>query len=330
MATNDALTSSQDRSFLVHPSKNAALEAGYDGPPPVGPLKPELRRCNPPVDACKTVDTNVVHGELLTFHKRDLVQLEFLLRSHLIVLLPDGISGGCQWSNGRLARKLSPVVPETILFNPAGEYLSIRTRLSQNDCRVLSLLIGPEITERFRHESTDLTSLEFRQEIGLEDQGVRQVLLAIQQEIETPGLNSRFYINTLLTVLFTRLIRCASNLAPPRPPTYTKGGLPNWRLRRAIELLEGDPSKTPSLVELAQPLRLHPTSFCRAFKQSTGMSPHRYLLVHRVNRAKKMMKDQKLTLTQIALECGFGGSSQFSVVFKRIAGVSPSEYRRAL
>jgi AraC family transcriptional regulator len=60
------------------------------------------------------------------------------------------------------------------------------------------------------------------------------------------------------------------------------------------------------------------------------MSPHRYLLVHRINRAKEMIKDQKLTLTQIALECGFGGSSQFSVVFKRIAGVSPSEYRRAL
>lgn len=334
MTFNDAPTNTQDRSFLAYHSTAArsfvALESDDGGSPPAGPLKPGLRRYSPAIDASQTVDTSVVHGELLTFHKRDLVELEFLLRSHLILLLPDGISGRCVWSNGCQTRKLSSVGPKTVLFNPAGKYLRIRTSLSQNYCRVLSLVIEPEITKRFSHESTDFTGLEFRQEIGLENQGVRQVLSAIQQEIETPGLNCRFYINALLTVLLTRLIRCASNLAPPRPPTYSKGGLPNWRLKLAIELLERDLAKTPSLAELAQPLRLHPTSLCRAFKQSTGMPPHRYLLVHRVNRAKEMMKDRKLTLTQIALECGFGGSSQFSVVFKRIVGISAREYRRSL
>jgi AraC family transcriptional regulator len=82
--------------------------------------------------------------------------------------------------------------------------------------------------------------------------------------------------------------------------------------------------------ELAQLLRLHPTSFCRAFKQSVGVSPHRYLLAHRVNRAKEMMKDHKRSLTQIALDCGFSDSSRFSVVFRRITGVAPREYRRSL
>jgi hypothetical protein len=55
---------------------------------------------NPTVHANRTFDGNAVHGELLTFAKRDAAELEFSLESHLIILLPDGISGSCEWSNG--------------------------------------------------------------------------------------------------------------------------------------------------------------------------------------------------------------------------------------
>jgi AraC family transcriptional regulator len=60
-----------------------------------------------------------------------------------------------------------------------------------------------------------------------------------------------------------------------------------------------------------------PASFCRAFERSTGLSPHRYLPERRVNRVKEMMKDQTRKLTEIALDCNFSGSSQFSIVFAR-------------
>ncbi len=195
---------------------------------------------------------------------------------------------------------------------------------------MLMLMIDPALVNRLDVDDVNLTKLQFCQQIGIEDQGVRQTLVAMEQEIEAPGLNSRSYIDTLSLLLLTRLMRCASNYAAPSQPAYVKGGLPNWRLRRALELLEADLTKTPSLVELAGSLRLHPTSFCRAFKQSTGLPPHRYLLARRVDRGKEMMKDQKRTLTEIAFDCGFGSSSQFSVAFKRITGVSPRCYRRSL
>jgi transcriptional regulator GlxA family with amidase domain len=132
-------------------------------------------------------------------------------------------------------------------------------------------------------------------------------------------------------LLLNRLVRCASNLAvPPVRSTYAKGGLAGWRLRKALELLESSSRGQPSLPEIAQSIGLHPTSFCRAFRQSTGLSPHRYLLVYRVNRAKDMMKDHALTLTQIALDCGFSSSSQFSSVFSRIVGFPPRTYRRSM
>jgi AraC-like DNA-binding protein len=271
-----------------------------------------------------------MHGTLITFDKRDATELEFLSQSHLIIFVSDGISGGCEWSNGSQTGKLPSVAPNTIIFNPARAYFSIRKRTSQQHCRMWLLSIDPTLVNRLDDGDINVAGLQFCQQIGIEDQGVRQALIAIKQEIEAPDLNSRLYVDNLLMLLLTRLMRCASNFATQRQPAYVKGGLPNWRLKRALELLETNQTKTPSLAEIAGPLRMHPTFFCRAFKQSTGRSPHRYLLEHRVNRAKEMMKDQKRTLTEIALDCGFSGSSQFSIVFKRITGLSPRDYRLSL
>jgi AraC family transcriptional regulator len=323
--------------FWAPNPRMSTMEMEFDTVPVTPPARPFLSGRSGAslvtpngVHAKRTFDGDAVHGELLIFDKRDAAELEFSSQSHLVVLLPDGISGGCEWSNGSQTGKLSTVAPNTILFNPAGDYLWIRKRTSRQHCRMLLLTIDPALVNRLDVGDVNVAGLQFRQEIGIEDQGVRQTLEAIKQEIEAPGLNSRLYIDTLLMLLLTRLMRCASNFATPRQPAYVKGGLSNWRLKRALELLEADLTKTPSLAELAGRLQVHPTFFCRAFKQSTGLSPRRYLLAHRINRAKEMMKDQKRTLTEIGWDCGFSSLSQFSVVFKRITGVSPRIYRLSL
>lgn len=306
------------------------------------PVRPSLSGCSGSLASCAALNgsatPNLLHADrtfdgryagLITVDKRDGTEFEFSSNSHLVISLPDGISGGCEWRNGSETGKLSSIAPNTILFNPARDYLWIRKRASQQS-RVILLTIDPALVNRLGVGDVDVAELQFRQQIGVEDQGIQLTFATIMQEIEAPGLNSRLYIDSLLLLLLTQLMRCASNFATPRQPAYVKGGLPNWRLKRALELLEADQTKTPSLAELAGPLRLHPTSFCRAFKQSTGLSPHRYLLERRINRAKEMMKDPRRTLTEIALDCGFSSSSQFSVVFKRITGVAPRNYRLSL
>src|SRR5580704_15290214 len=118
--------------------------------PPNGSTKSTLvpHSINPTVHANRTFDGDAVHGELLTFAKRDAAGLEFSLESHLIILLPDGISGGCEWSNGSQTAALSSVAPNTILFNPARDYLQIRKRTSQQHCRMLLLTIDPTLVNR--------------------------------------------------------------------------------------------------------------------------------------------------------------------------------------
>jgi AraC-like DNA-binding protein len=279
----------------------------------------------------RAFETSEARLDLFRFQKCSSAELEFpASSSHLLVFLIDGGSKGCEWSDGHQTRTLTSLTPSTVIFSPAGNHLRLRLSASKASRHVLILNIQPGPVSWRNDLEIDFAAVRFQQKVGLNDEAVCQTLVAIKQELEAPGINGAFYMDALVFLLLTRLMRCASNFAEPGKAIYAKGGLPNWRLKRAIELLEADLSKMPTLAEVSKAIGLHPTSFCRGFKQSMGLSPHQYMLLHRVNSAKEMMDDRRLSLTEIALDCGFGSSSQFSIVFKRIAGVSPRDFRRAL
>jgi AraC-like DNA-binding protein len=308
----------------------AAMDIGVNERRKFGSETLEICRLDPSPEVVRTFGTGNLRLDLLKFAKDRSLELEFLMRSHLVIFLIDGVSKGCEWTDGHQTRTIRSLAPHAVVFNPAQKYLRIRAAVLTNNCDMLILTIQPRLTSWRNDLEIDLAAVPLQQKIGFNDHAACQSLIAMQQELEAPGINGAFYIDALLSLLLTRLMRCASNLAEPSKPTYTKGGLSNWRLKQAIELLEVHPAEMPTLAEVAELIGLHPTSFCRGFKQSTGLPPHRYMLVHRVNCAKKMMDDQRLSLTQIALDCGFGSSSQFSVVFKKITGMSPREYRHSI
>lgn len=70
--------------------------------------------------------------------------------------------------------------------------------------------------------------------------------------------------------------------------------------------------------------------FCRKFKQSTGTTPHRFMTNLRIDKAKSMLTQGELQLSQIALDCGFADQSQFTSTFKRVTGVTPSQFKKSI
>jgi AraC family transcriptional regulator len=84
------------------------------------------------------------------------------------------------------------------------------------------------------------------------------------------------------------------------------------------------------LATLAELARLSPYHFCRSFKRTFGMPPHRYHASRRIERAKQLLADRELSVTTIALAVGFGDTSTFTAAFHRLAGQTPSRYRRNL
>lgn len=109
-----------------------------------------------------------------------------------------------------------------------------------------------------------------------------------------------------------------------------KGGLPPRLLRRIETYIEAHLDEQPRISELADIAGLSEFHFARMFKASTGEPPHRFVQRHRVEKAKRLMNETDMELSEIALACGFVTQSHFSACFRKRTGLTPSAYRAAV
>ena len=80
--------------------------------------------------------------------------------------------------------------------------------------------------------------------------------------------------------------------------------------------------------QLAAVACLSPYHFARQFKRATGLPPHQYVILRRVDRAKQLLQaGTNLSLAEVALRAGFSDQSQFSHHFKRLVGATPGQFR---
>ena len=103
------------------------------------------------------------------------------------------------------------------------------------------------------------------------------------------------------------------------------------RVKRVIEMMQGDPSRTFTLGKMAESVNLSPPYFCYLFKSITGVSPARYLKSLRMQQAASLLTSTFLSVKEIVRRVGLTDESHFVRDFKRLYGVTPSNYRnRAL
>ena len=107
-----------------------------------------------------------------------------------------------------------------------------------------------------------------------------------------------------------------------------RGGLAPWQERRAKEILSANLDGEISVNSLAMECGLSVGHFARAFRQSTGVAPHRWLLAQRVEKAKGLLLNSSLSLVDIAFNCGFADQSHFTRAFTRATQISPGAWRR--
>ena len=91
---------------------------------------------------------------------------------------------------------------------------------------------------------------------------------------------------------------------------------------------ESSLGKEMRLWELAQLAGMSPHYFCELFKKSTGVSPHQYVMRCRINRAKILLRSPELTVNRVANAIGFVDQGHFAKSFRRIVGVTPTQFRR--
>lgn len=137
-----------------------------------------------------------------------------------------------------------------------------------------------------------------------------------------------FYTDALHSALLHRLaeLRGDTNSGP--------GGrnltpLPPWRLKRVSDYVEANLDRSLSLAALAEAAGLSRMYFAGQFRLATGMRPHNYVVQRRIQRAKALLSQNRVSIVEVAFSVGFQSQSHFTAVFKRVAGITPQRWRTA-
>jgi AraC family transcriptional regulator len=130
---------------------------------------------------------------------------------------------------------------------------------------------------------------------------------------------------SLANVLAVHLIRHL--LTPGRPVRRPDGALPRGRLLAVVEYIEAHLETGPSLEQMAAVARLSSYHFAHQFKRATGLPPHQYVIMRRVERAQHLLRRGDLSLAEVAARAGFPDQSAFCRHFKRLLGVTPGQFR---
>lgn len=120
----------------------------------------------------------------------------------------------------------------------------------------------------------------------------------------------------------------AARPAQPRSARAYRGGLGPARLRKVTELVKAKIEEELSTDEMAVSAELSTAHFSKMFRQSTGESPHQFVIGQRVERAKKFLLTTRMRILDVAIACGFKTQQHFARVFRHLCGASPTEYRR--
>jgi AraC family transcriptional regulator len=145
--------------------------------------------------------------------------------------------------------------------------------------------------------------------------------MALRAGVQTGAALDRMYGEGLSTALAAHLLReyGAAVLEPKRQ----YGGLPRAKLVRALEYIQDQLDTDLTVSGIAQAVGLSPDHFTRLFKESTGQSPHRYVVEARVRKAKELLTTGKFTISEAAFHVGFADQSHLTRHFKRVFGLPP-------
>jgi AraC family transcriptional regulator len=171
-------------------------------------------------------------------------------------------------------------------------------------------------------------ALELKDPLAQFDPDIANTCHRLARELNDDCTMSQLHFDALTISIGVQLVRRWSNRGTKVTPF--RGGLPPARLRRVEEFLMTHLADDIGLDALAAIADLSPKHFARAFRQSTGMPPHRWLIERRIDRAKALLRTAELSLAEVALACGFADQSHFTAAFRKAAGMTPGGYRQEI
>lgn len=189
----------------------------------------------------------------------------------------------------------------------------------------IALRLEPDLMVPVIEQELIADKIEIIPHLRIRDPFVEQLGFGLLRQIKAIGTMSRLYAETTATLLAIHLLKhySTTKIVDHQHPD----GLPKSKLCQVIEYINENLERDLRLTELATIAGLSPNYFANVFKRLTGLPPHQYVTNCRIERAKALLAENRLSITEICHRIGFQSHSHFSTVFRRLIGVTPKTYR---
>jgi AraC family transcriptional regulator len=212
--------------------------------------------------------------------------------------------------------------PGTTFILPQGTIDELRWK---GPTHRIAVAIHPNLLVNALDETARERSIELTEHWNLTDPNIMALLLAMRTDLDSGSPAGRLYGESLANTLAVYLLNRYT--ARRYTPVAYRGGLPGYRLRRVLDYMGDNLAGDLSLSELAAVAGMSPHYFAEMFRKSTGHAPHRYVLLQRIERAKRGLCDTRCSVLEVGLDNGFQNLSHFARIFRKFVGTSPSDFR---
>lgn len=204
-----------------------------------------------------------------------------------------------------------------------GDELRCQHRSSYDNLRIN---IPRQTLDELQIEQGARRVARLRYEQGQQDPVLYHLARAMLPVLNQPHLSSQLFLDHVLLAMSSHVLEHYARIVPPSGKG--SASLTPRQERIAKELIDSHLGNELSVERIARECSLSRSHFSRAFKQSTGVAPHTWLLQRRVDKAKALLlAEPGTTLAHIALICGFSDQPHFTKVFTRLVGMPPSVWR---
>jgi AraC family transcriptional regulator len=292
-------------------------------------------------------------GDLpITERRRADLEMARVLKTAPVRMASDPSSGAiAHWRHGALHDVVEPMTDHVIMTYPtgvqrlerrAGKSVAIGTARSgvvtiipagssarwdiPGPVNVVQLYLPHRTLQRVAIEADTSAPGNLLERTGHPDLITSRLLLSASEALDGSAALDALFRHQLTDLLTTRLL--AAHAGAPTTFQPIMGGLSPKVLSRAIERLRSDSDADVSLATLAAEADLSRFHFCRAFKESTGLSPHAWLRQHRLEQAMNWLRDTEESVVSIAAALGYSSQTAFAAAFRKLTGETPSDWRR--
>lgn len=210
----------------------------------------------------------------------------------------------------------------TTAIIPAG---TLHRCLWEAEVQFMFVAVDPMLLVQLGLEVTTPEDIELIPHFAtFQDPLILGIMSSLKDELQSTHQRDNLYVEQLKTTLVFHLLKkyCGKK---PQISTYTDG-LSKSKLKHILEYIHSHIDSEIKLTKLAEMAGISQYYFCQLFKQSVGITPYQYVLQLRVERAKHLLKSQKMTICDVALACGFADQSHFTKHFRKLTGMTPKMY----